>query len=90
MGDFNTEETDENISNFMESYKLKNIVKTPTFFNSDRARTINMILTNAVSEFQNIVSIETGLSDYHCMIATVVKGGFVKGGPLNNLLLGPP
>ena len=32
MGDFNTEENDENISNFMESYNLKNIVKTPTCF----------------------------------------------------------
>ena len=81
MGDFNTEENDENISNFMESYNLKNIVKTPTCFKSDRPRTIDLILTNRISNFQNTVSIETGLSDFHCMIATVVKGGFIKRGP---------
>ena len=40
-----------------------------------------MILTNRISNFQNTVSIETGLSDFRCMIATVVKGGFIKRGP---------
>ena len=81
MGDFNTEEKDQNISNFMESYNLKNIVKAPNCFKSDRSRTIDMILTNRASNIQNTVSIETGLSDFHCMIVTVVKGGFVKRGP---------
>ena len=81
MGDFNTEENDENISNFRESYNLKNIVKTPTCFKSDRPRSIDLILTNRISNFQNTVWIETGLSDFHCMIATVVKGSFIKRGP---------
>ena len=40
-----------------------------------------MILTNRASIFQYTVSIDTGLSDFHCIIATVVKGGFVKRGP---------
>ena len=78
---FNTEEKDQNISNFMEYYNLKNIVKTPACFKSDRRRTIDMILTNSASNFQNAVSIETGLSDSHCMIATVVEGDFIKRGP---------
>ena len=78
MGDFNTEENDENISNFMESYSLKNIVKDPTCFKSERPRTIDLILTNRVHNFQNTMTVETGLSDFHCMIATVLKGGFVK------------
>ena len=34
-----------------------------------------------ISNFQNAVSIEMGLSDFYCMIATVVKGGFIKRGP---------
>ena len=78
MGDFNTEENDENISNFMESYNLKNIVKTPTCFTSDRPRTIDLILTNRVSYFPNTVSIETGLLNFHCMVVTVVKGRVVS------------
>ena len=81
-GDFNTDEKGQNISNFMESYSLKNIVKAPTCFKSDRPKTIDLILTNRASNFQNTTSIETGLSDFHCMIVTVVKGGFIKRGPM--------
>ena len=78
MGDFNTEEKDQNIRNFMESYNLKNIVKAPTCFKSDRTRTIDMILTNRASNFQNTVSIETGLSDFHCMIASCPAINIIK------------
>ena len=81
MGDFNTDDKGQNISNFMESYSLKNIVKVPTCFKSDRPKTIDLILTNRTSNFQNTTPIETGLSDFHCMIATVVKGGFIKRSP---------
>ena len=78
MGDFNTDAKGQNISNFMESYSLKNIVKAPTCFKSDRPKTIDLILTNRASNFQNTQSIETGLSDSYCMIVTVVKGCFIK------------
>ena len=81
MGDFNADEKSQNISNFMESYNLKNIVKEPACFKSDRPKTIDLVLTNRTSNFQNTTSIETGLSDFHCMITTVVKGGFIKRGP---------
>ena len=81
MGDFNTYDNGQNISHFMESYCLKNIVKALTCFKSDRPKTIDIILTNRTSNFQNTTSIETGLPDFHCMIATVVKGGFIKRGP---------
>ena len=81
MGDFNTEEHDADRSNFLETYNLKNLMKKPTCFKSDRPRSIDLILTNRVSSFQNTDAIETGLSDFHCMIVTVLKGGFVKRGP---------
>ena len=81
MGDFNTEEQDADISNFLETYNLKNLMKKPTCFKSDRPRSIELILTNKVSSFQNTDAIETGLSDFHCIIVTVLKGGFVKMGP---------
>ncbi len=47
MGDFNTEENDKNINNFIESYSLKNIVKDPTCFNSKRPKTIDLILSES-------------------------------------------
>ena len=82
MGELNTDEKGQNISNFMASYSLKDIFKGPTCFKFDRPKTIDLILTNRASNFQNTTSIETGLSDFHCMIVTVVKGGFIKRGPM--------
>ena len=81
LGDFNMEEKEADISNFLEIYNLKNLVKKPTCFKSDRPRSIDLILTNRASSFQLTDSIETGLSDFHCMIITVLKDGFLKKGP---------
>ena len=81
LGDFNTDDDGQNISNFMKSYGLKNIVKEPTCIKSDRPKTIDLIPTNRISNFQNTTSIETSLSYFHCIIATVVEGGFIKRGP---------
>ena len=39
-----------------------------------------MFLTNKTSGFQNITTIEVGSSDFHLIILTVLKSGFVKGG----------
>ena len=72
------EEKEADISNFLEIYSLKNLVKKPTCFKSDRPRSIYLILTNRASSCQCKDSIETGLSDFHCMIITVLKGGFSK------------
>ena len=62
----------------MESFGLKNIVKAPTFFKSDGPKAIDLILANRTSNFQNTTSIQTRLSDFHCMIATFAKYGFIK------------
>ena len=40
-----------------------------------------MFLTNKTSGFQSTITIEVGLSDFHLMILTVLKSGFVKRGP---------
>ena len=52
-----------------------------TCFKSGNPRSIDLILTNRKSSFRNTVAIESGLSDFHAMIVTVLKGGFVKRGP---------
>ena len=57
-------------------------MKAPTCCKFDRPRTIDLVLTNRASNFQNTQSIETGLSDFHYMIVTVAKGGFIKRGPM--------
>ena len=39
------QEKEADISNFLEIYNLKNLVKKPTCFKSDRPRSIDLILT---------------------------------------------
>ena len=66
LGDFNNEENDHEIRNFLDSYGLNNLVKGATCFKSDtNPRTIDLILTNRKRCFSNTLTIETGLSDFH-------------------------
>ena len=81
IGDFNCEIDDDVISDFVDNYNLASLVRSPTCFKSNNPRCIDLILTNRNRNFQSTVAIETGLSDFHLMIATVLKGGYVKRGP---------
>ena len=65
----------------MEIFHLKNLIKVPTCFKSDNPKCIDLILTNKHHSFQESSAIDTGLSDFHSMIVTILKGGFVKRGP---------
>ena len=80
IGDFNCEVGEDAISAFMDDYNLTNLVRCPTCFKSGNPRSIDLILTNRKSSFQNTVAIETGLSDFHAMVVTVLKGGFFRRG----------
>ena len=81
MGDLNCEISENEINNFMDSYNFTSIVKEPTCFKSAKPRCNDLILTNRKSSLKNTTTFETGLSDFHTMILTVLKGGFIKRGP---------
>ena len=64
----------KNRSNFLNTYNLKNIVKQKTCFkNPDRPTCIDLILTNSSRTFQDTYAVETGLSDFHKLVVTVLK-----------------
>ena len=64
---------------FYKSYRLKNLMKDPTCFkNSEIPSCIDPILTNSHYSFRNSYIIETGLSDFHKMIVSVMKTTFQK------------
>ena len=64
---------------FLEIYNLENLVKEPTCFkNADNPSSIDVMLTNRINSFQNPMTIETGLSDYHKMVVIVLKISFKK------------
>ncbi len=81
LGDFNAIETEQEIGDFMDLFALKNLVKEPTCFKSGNPRCIDLILTNRGRNFQHTTAIETGLSDFHKMIVTVLKASFDKQKP---------
>ena len=82
MGDFNSEFKEGPIKLFCESYNLKSLIKTPTCYkNPTNPTCIDLILTNRFNSFQNSITIETGLSDFHKMTVTVMKSHFQKKGP---------
>ena len=62
----------------MNSCNLENVVKKPTCFKSDSPTCIVLILTSDTTRLKNTTTIETGLSDFHVMIATTLKGSFRK------------
>ena len=82
QGDFNSEVSETILKEFCEIYNLKNLVKGHTCFkNIENPSCIDLILTNRVKSFQKTTTIETGLSDFHMMTATVLKSHYKKKQP---------
>ena len=54
------------------------IYKPTCYKNPDKPTCIDLILTNCPGSFQNSCVIETGLSDFHKMIVTVMKTSYRK------------
>ena len=82
VGDFNAEETETTLGNFMELYDLKILIKEKTCFKSvENPSCIDLFLTNNNRSFQNTQAISTGISDCHKMIVTVLKITFKKAKP---------
>ena len=73
-GDLNIEPTQDTISDFCEIYNSKPLINGKTCFKKPTKRTcIDLIVTNGQKWFQDTMVIETGLSDFHKMSATVMK-----------------
>ena len=81
-GDFNVEEEESCLREFLYEYNAKNLVKEKTCFKSiDNPSCIDLFLTNSYQNFQNTTTVATGLSDFHKMAVTVMKTTFPKAKP---------
>ena len=68
-GDFNKEENENCLNDFLSDYNAKNLVKENTCFKSlDNPSCIDLFLTNSHQRFQHITTVCTGLSDFHKML----------------------
>ena len=81
-GDFNAEETETCLSEFLFQHDLTNIIKENTCYkNPVNPTSIDLFLTNFPRSFQHTIAVTTGLSDFHKMIVTVLKNTFYKTKP---------
>ena len=82
LGDFNTGVEDANIKIFRSSYNLTSMVnKAKCYKNPDKPTCIDLILTYCPGSFQTFCVVETGLSDFHKIVVTVMKTSYRESQP---------
>ena len=82
MGDFNSEPHEKELLEFFHLYCLKNLISEPTCYkNYINPTCIDLIFTNRPTYFQHSTTFETGISDFHKMVITVMKTQFRKNPP---------
>ena len=75
LGDFNLEQTDSTLMGFLDSTSLTSLIETNTCFKG-KGSCIDLILTNRKFSFKFTSTYETGISDHHYMIYTILKSCF--------------
>ena len=78
IGDFNLEPTDPKLARFLELNDMSNVIKSKTCFKSDTGTCIDLILTNTKNSIKSSGTVETGLSDFHRLIYTMLKTKYTK------------
>ena len=82
LADFNAGVQDTDIKIFCSSNNLTSMVnKAMCYKNPDKPTCIDPILTNCPRSFQKSCAVETGLSDFHKMVVTVMKTSYRKSQP---------
>ena len=87
MGHFNMTLDNPNFNELIEDHELFALISEPTCFKVINPTYIDNFLTSKKSRFMNTLTFETGLSDHHKLIRTMLKSTFVKGKPKNVLSL---
>ena len=72
LGDLNLEPSSPSMLSFMDNQNFVSLIKNKTCFKGKNA-CINLILRNRKYSFKNTSSYETGLSDHHHLIYSVMK-----------------
>ena len=79
LGDLNSEPTESAVKDFCEIHSCRNLIKDNTCFkNPLKLPCIDLIITNRRKSFQNSVTVQTGLSDFHKMTLIVINVFYKK------------
>ena len=70
----NSEPTESSMHEFCTIYNLNSLYhKSTCYKNPKKQSCIDLFLTNSSKSFQNTQTIETGLSDFHKLVVTILK-----------------
>ena len=84
LGDFNAQENETTLSEFLNAYNAENIVKDKTCFKSiENPSCIDLVITDKPGSFQHTNVFTTGISDHHKLVTTVMKAKIIKAQPKN-------
>ena len=79
IGDFNSQISERSIHDFCNVYNLESLSNTPTRFkNRENPFCIDLLLTNSKNKFGEVLVLESGLSDFHKLLVSVLKSYFKK------------
>ena len=78
IGDYNLEPVDNIMEEFLTTHNLHCLNSEKTCYKSPKGICIDLMLTNRRHCFKYSHTIETGLSDFHLMIYTMLKTTFTK------------
>ena len=78
IGDFNAEPQEAKLKSFLDSNNIHNHMKRKTCWKSPKGSCIDLILSNKKSSLQHTGTMETGISDHHMLIYTMLKTHYVK------------
>ena len=76
------EVTQLDLQSFIDQQELYSLIRSPTCFKGKAGRCIDLMLTNRKHGFMLSQSFETGFSDFHHMIYTVLKTKYNKIPPI--------
>ena len=74
MDDFNVDVKEVSLHLFCNQNKLNSLNKDPNCYkNIDKPSCIDILLTNSAKSIESTCTIETGLSDFHKLVVTVLS-----------------
>ena len=83
IGDFNVEPSDVRLISFLNTQVLHNHVKFNTCFKSREGRCIDLIMSNQKHGLHSTGCLNTGISDFHLLIYTMLKSTYTRIKPKN-------
>ena len=81
IGDFNLSTENQHLDALIETYNLNNLINKTTCFQSNKPTCTDLILTNKKNLFKLSSTLETGISDHHKLVLTILKSVSFKGTP---------